>query len=200
VLTAGTALLVAATLAATGADGHVLAGARLFREGRWAEALVEFRVAERLGAIDARGYAGATLVKLGRAEEAIEAFEAPDAPAAGRTPLLDYYHAQACYEARLYLCADRLLAGVGERTGPRIGGEAAKARAAIAAMLATEPRAEAVDWYLARCEAAAREDRAVLARAFCAEAKGLGARRTDRHGVSVAEARLAALAPGRQGG
>lgn len=199
-IAAGLPLLVAVTLASTGADGHVLAGARLFREGRWAEALVEFRVAERLGSAGARGYAGAALVKLGRAEEAVEAFEGPGAPPAGRDPLLDYYHAQACYDARLYVCADRLLAGVGERTGPRIAGEAAKARAAIATLLGTEPKAEAVDWYLGRCEETARAGREVLARALCGEAKALGERRRDRHGVSVAEARLSALVAGREKG
>jgi hypothetical protein len=200
VIAAGLPLLVAVTLASTGADEHVLAGARLFREGRWAEALVEFRVAERLGSAGARGYAGAALVKLGRAEEAVEAFEGPGAPVPGRDPLLDYYHAQACYDARLYVCADRLLAGVGERTGPRIGAEAAKARAAIAALLGAEPKADAVDWFLARCEDTARTGRDVLARAFCEEAKALGERRRDRHGVALAESRLSALLAGREKG
>lgn len=190
---------VALTLASTGADEHVLAGARLFREGRWAEALVEFRVAERLGSPAARGYAAATLVKLGRPEEAIEAFEGPGGPPAGRDPLLDYHHAQACWDARLYLCADRLLAGVGERSGPRIAGEVAKARAAIAKLLSDEPKPDAVDWYVARCEEAARAGRQVLARAYCAEAKALGGRRRDRRGVADAEAGLSKLASGREG-
>ncbi len=46
------------------ADAHVLEGARLFRENRFTEALVEFRVADRLGSADARAYAAAALVKL----------------------------------------------------------------------------------------------------------------------------------------
>jgi hypothetical protein len=190
---------VALGLASTGADEHVLAGARLFREGRWAEALVEFRVAERLGSKGACGYAGAALVKLGRPDEAIEAFEGPGGPPAGRDALLDYHHAQACWDARLYTCADRLLAGVGERSGPRIAGEAAKARAAIAKLLSAEPKPEAVDWYVARCGEAAHAGRQVLARAYCAEAKALGERRRDRRGVAEAEARLSALASGREG-
>jgi hypothetical protein len=199
VLGAVLSITVALTLASTGADEHVLAGARLFREGRWAEALVEFRVAERLGSAASRGYAGAALVKLGRAEEALEAFEGPGAPAAGQDALLDYYHAQACWDARLYACADRLLAGVGERSGPRIAAEAARARAAIAKMLSAEPAPEAVDWYVARCEGAARASRQVLARAYCSEAKALGGRRRDRRGVADAEARLTGLAQGKEG-
>ncbi|HEY6004456.1 MAG TPA: hypothetical protein VIV57_16395 [Anaeromyxobacter sp.] len=190
---------VALGLASTGADEHVLAGARLFREGRWAEALVEFRVAERLGSTAARGYAGATLVKLGRPEEAVEAFEGPGGPPAGRDALLDYHHAQACWNARLYTCADRLLAGVGERSGPRVAGEAARARAAIAKLLSTEPKPDSVDWYLARCEETARAGRQVLARAYCSEAKALGGRRQDRRGVAEAEAKLSRLAAGREG-
>lgn len=191
-------IAVALTLASTGADGHLLAGARLFREGRWAEALVEFRVAERLGSPGARGYSGAALVKLGRADEALEAFEGEGAPAAGRDPLLDYYHAQACWDGRLFTCADRLLAGVGKRSGPRIAGEAAKARASIAALLATEPKADAVDWYLARCDEAAKAGRAAIARAYCREAMAVGGRRRDRHGVAAAESRLSALVAGRE--
>ena len=61
-----------------GADQHLLAGARLFRDGQYAEALVEFRVAQRLGSPEASAYAGASLVKLERPEEAVEAFGGVD--------------------------------------------------------------------------------------------------------------------------
>jgi tetratricopeptide (TPR) repeat protein len=173
-----------------GADGHVLAGARLFRENRFAEALVEFRVAEKLGSDEARSYAAAALVKLGEAEEALELFEAPREVPAGSDALLDYYHALACYDARLYLCADALLARVGANTGPRVGGHASRIRGDIAAMLAKEPPRDAVDWYLERSDARARAGRAGLASAFAREARALGARRSDRYGMAEAEARL----------
>ncbi len=168
----------------------MLAGARLFRAERWAEALVEFRVAERLGDRKARGYVGASLVKLDRPEQAIEEFEAPSAPGPGRDPLLDYYHALACHESRLYLRADRLLAGVGERSGPRVSAQARQVRADIAALLPGEPAKDSVDWYLARCDELGRDGRRVLARAFCEEARALGEHRADRHGVPEADARL----------
>ncbi|WP_309889753.1 hypothetical protein [Archangium sp.] len=111
--------------AATPSDStpHLLQGARHFREGRFSNALVEFKVAQRLGTDgEADWYIAASLVKLGRSEEALEAFaaaqkRAPDA----RDALLDYYHALACYDVKLYLCADTLLDAVGEASGPRVG-------------------------------------------------------------------------------
>lgn len=174
-------------------DAHVLAGARLFRESRFAEALVEFRVADRLGAVDAGAYAAAALVKLDRPEDALELFEGAGGPAPGADPLLDYYHALACYGARLYLCADGLLAGVGERTGPRIGEQARKIRRDIAAAIPAPPPPDSVDWYLARARAHADAGRGTLARAFAVEARRLGERRPDRHGAAEAAALLAKL-------
>ncbi len=188
------ALLALGAGVSPGADEHVLAGARLFRADRYAEALVEFRVAERLGSSEAAGYAAAALVKLGRSEEAVEAFAALEPIAAGRRDaLLDFYHAVACNEARLYLCADRLLAGVGARAGPRIGEHARKMRAAIEGLLASEPSQDALDWYLARCDAARRGGHALLARAYCEEAAGLASRRRDGYRRSEALASLANL-------
>lgn len=194
--TAATMLAVVWLAAGSGpSEGHVLEGARLFRENRFAEALVEFRVAERLGAKDARAYAGAALVKLDRPEDALELFEGPDGPAPGAHPLLDYYHALACYGARLYLCADALLAGVGEQTGPRISEQARQIRQDIAVAVSAEPPRDGVDWYLARAERRAEAGKPVLARAFAVEARALGARRADRYGIAQAEAWLARLSP-----
>lgn len=171
------ALLIVSTSA--GAGDHLLAGARLFRDERYAEALVEFRVAERLGAGDAAGYAGATLVKLARPEEAVEAFAADAATA--RDALLEHYRALAWYEARLYLGADRILARIGDRSGPRIAEQVSKLRERIAAELRNEPSRAAIDWYLARCAARRGEGRAVLAEAYCGEAGALSSRRGDRY-------------------
>jgi tetratricopeptide (TPR) repeat protein len=174
-------LLAAALLTASGsgADGHLLAGAKLFRSGEYAEALVEFQVATRLGAPEASAYVGVALVKLGRPEDAIEAFgglegEGPDA-------LVEYYRAVAAYDARLYQASDRLLASVGERSGPKIAAHAAKLRSQVAAALADEPSTASVDWYLGRCAEHRRAGRSVLANAFCAEARVLSARRPDRY-------------------
>lgn len=189
----GGLLLVLAVTSSPGeksAGEHLGAGAQAFREGRYEEALVEFRVAQGLGASDAGPYAAASLVKLGRAEEAVEAF----APAEeGRDALLDYYRGIACYESRLYLCADRLLAGVGARSGPRIAAEAAKARAAIASELAKEPPQPTIDWYLARCGERREAGRSTLAAAFCQEAVGLAERRADRYRMSEAATQLSRL-------
>jgi hypothetical protein len=182
----GLALLAGLLLSAGGsrADEHLRAGARLFRDARYAEALVEFRVAGRLGARDAEGYAGATLVKLDRPEEAIEAFGGVEGP--GRDALLDYYRALAAYGARLYATADRLLAAVGDRSGPKIAEQAAKVRAGISAALAKEPSRAAIDWYLSRCAERRGEGQAVLAAAYCREAASLAERRPDRHRLDEA--------------
>jgi hypothetical protein len=195
-MTGTVATIICMVYLATGApaaDAHVLEGARLFRENRFPEALVEFRMAERLGSPDARGYVAATLVKLSRPEDALELFERPGAALSGADPLLDYYHARACYDLRLYLCADDLLAGVGTRTGPRIGEQAQTIRRDIAAALKGEPAADAVSWYVKHARDHAGAGRPVLARAFAREARALGSRRADRQGVAEAEALLANL-------
>ncbi|HZZ82901.1 MAG TPA: hypothetical protein VFE30_00020 [Anaeromyxobacteraceae bacterium] len=175
------ALSMSLSAGGAGAGEHLLAGAGLFREARYAEALVEFRVAQRLGAAEAAGYAGATLVQLGRPDEALEAFGGPDAPA--RDALLDYYRGLAAFDARLYLAADRALTSLGSRAGPRIAGQAARLRQEIATALSGEPPRTAVDWYLARCAEYRGQQREVLARAFCRESSELGARRADRYGA-----------------
>jgi hypothetical protein len=178
-----------------GADEHLLAGAREFREARYAEALVEFRVAQRLGAPDASRYAAVALVKLGRPEEAIEAFGGLDGQ--GADALVDYYRAVAAYDARLYVTADRLLATIADRAGPRIGEQVARMRADIASALKAEPTTIAVDWYLDRSRAARVEKRLVLAAAFGREAVSLSERRSDRyrHADAVRGVETAKVAP-----
>jgi tetratricopeptide (TPR) repeat protein len=188
-------LLLAANLSSAGADEHLLAGAQRFREGRFEEALVEFRVAQRLGAQAVDPYVASALVKLGRHEEAIELYGGGDTP--GPDPLVDYYRALACWGARLYGCADRLLAGVGDRSGPRIGAEATRLRAEIAAELRREPSKGTIDWYAGRCVEERRTGRHALALAYCREAAGLAGRRADRY--RLGELQAAATPSARRG-
>lgn len=177
-------LLVAVTLGTSAGDAgeHLLAGATAFREGRFAAALVEFRVAERLGAPEAGAYAGAALVKLGRREEAVEAFGA--APAADEDTL-SYYRALALRGAGLLLSADAALSAVGERSGPRIAVEVAKLRAEIQAALGSGPGAAEVDLALSRGEAFRAAGRPALASASFREAAAL-AKRAGRHRLDEA--------------
>lgn len=198
---AGTFLLLAAVLSAPGpgtsAGEHLIAGATAFREGRYDQALVEFRVAQALGSTDAGPYAAASLVMLKRSEEAVEAFASTTGT---RDALLDYYHGLACYEARLYLCADALLGSVEARSGPRLAEQARKTRAAIARELAKEPPPPTVDWYLTRCTERRDAGKPILAAAYCREAVGLAERRGDRYRYSEAATQLADLPPvGRPG-
>jgi hypothetical protein len=186
-------LLLVASLSSAGADEHLLAGAQRFREGRFEEALVEFRVAQRLGAQAVDPYVASALVKLGRHEEAVELFGGGDAP--GPDPLVDYYRALACWGARLYGCADRLLAGIGDRSGPRVAAEAGRLRAEIAAELRKEPSRGTVDWYAGRCVEERRAGRHALAAAYCREAAGLAARRADRYRLHELQASVAPSNP-----
>jgi hypothetical protein len=192
------ALSTGVTASAASADEHLLAGARHFRSDRYGEALVEFRVAEKLGAgPGARYYVAASLQKLGRAEEAVEAFGAAFAAAPGeRDAVLGYYHAVACYDARLYGCADRLLVGtVVGRSGPAIARMADKIRADLAPLLAAAPTPDNVDWYLRHGEAAARAGRLYLASACFEEALALSRRAGDARRTTDAERGLAAARP-----
>lgn len=188
------AIVVAFTLAVlpalAAADEHLLAGARLFRDGRFEDAYVEFSVARRLGeGGEAAWYAAAALLKLGRAEDAVAAFaEAEEQAPQVSDALLEYYRAIACHDARLYLCADRLLAAVEQQAGPKIAGQARKVRGALSALLATPPSLGTIDWYHSKATGTLQAGQGALARAFFAEAAELGRRRPDRYRVAEAEA------------
>jgi hypothetical protein len=190
-------VLLGLTLSAGGpaADEHLLAGTRDFREARYAESLVEFRVAQRLGAPAAARYAAVALVKLGRPEEAIETFGGLDGQ--GPDALVDYYRAVAAFEARLYLASDRLLASIADRAGPRIGEQVARMRADIANALKAEPTTAAIDWYLERGGGARAEGRPVLAASYLREAAALSERRPDlyRHADALRGGGAARAAP-----
>jgi tetratricopeptide (TPR) repeat protein len=164
------------------ADDHMLAGARYFQTDRFNEALVEFRVAERLGEGGALWYAAATQVKLRLAENALEDFARAESIAPGdRDALLDYYHALACYDARLYSCADRLLGAVHDRAGPRVAEQVLKIRRDLRAVLLTPPPTATLDWYHERGRVALAARRFELASAFYEEARSLAALRSDRY-------------------
>ncbi len=186
-----TFLLASTFLAAPApADEHLLLGARAFRDGRYAEALVEFKVAEKLGAgPDARAYAAAALVKLDRPEEAVELF----GPKAETDPVLEFYRALACYQSRLFTCADKALEVAMGRFGPRVAEEARALRAQIQRTLSEEITPQAVDWYLRKGEVALQGGQPGLGRLYAEEARELGKRRKDCHRCADADA-LAARA------
>lgn len=178
-------------------EAHLLEGARHFREGRFGAALIEFRVADRLGAPGpARWYASAALVKLGRHEEAVAGFaEAAAAHPAGRDGLLDFYRAVALHESRLYLQADGVLAGIAA-VGPRVAEQIAELRARIAKIFAAPPERATIDWYHARARAAREAARPALAGAFAAEALALAARRADGYRAEEAREVMGSVAHG----
>lgn len=171
------ALAAALALSSTPGEAHLLEGARRFREERWEEALVEFRVAARLGEPGAGAYAGAALVKLRRWDEAIEAF-GPEDPA--RDALLDYYRALACHGAGLYACADAILSTIGERAGPRLASQAAQIRAALAPALSAPPAASVLEALSERCDTFRQREREALARAYCREVEARRSRAASK--------------------
>jgi tetratricopeptide (TPR) repeat protein len=194
----GLAALACALLLSSGSNGgeeHLVLGARHFRDGRYAEALVEFRVAAKMGIRQAPAYVGASLVNLERYDEAIEAFGASER--AGSDALLDYYRALACHGARLYACAAEILAGVGDRSGPRLAEQAAKLRADVAAKLAVEPTPSVIEWYATRCAEHRRQGRAAIAAAYCAEAAALSKRRPAKSDAADARGGMHVAAGGR---
>jgi hypothetical protein len=191
------ALFATAALAAAGADEHLLAGARQFRAGKFAEALIEFRVAQKAGNEQAAWYAAACLTRLKRSADAVEAFaEAERKAPRARDEVLDYYHAVACSDARLYACADKLLAGVGDRAGPRVRDQAKTLRTGIEATLRAEPSHGTIDWYHVRAAEAAKRKRPLLVQAYLSEAAALSSRRKDRYRLGDAAAAAPAPAPG----
>lgn len=178
------------------ADDHLLAGAQFFRADRYDEALVEFRVAERLGSAGAAWYVASALVKLRRPEEAIGSFARAESIAASeRDALLDYYHALACHDARLYGCADALLAGLGAAAGPRIAALAAKIRGDLGPLLAKIPSTDTLDWYDTRGKAAEQAGQLALAAAYFEEAVRLAALRPDGYRRAESSAALRRLRP-----
>jgi hypothetical protein len=198
---AAAAVLLAADAGTPASESHLVAGAEAFRAEAYEKALVEFRVAEALGSTEATWYAAASLLKLGRAEDAVEAFVLADRN--GRSAgdaLLAVYRGQACYAARLYLCADRWFESASAGAGPRLAPQLRSLRAAIQDALRPEQLAPAIDRLLARATELAGP-RPALASAYADEAMGLSARSPARHREAEAMAlarRLAASTPGRR--
>lgn len=184
--------ICAAAPASAGGDAHLRTGAQLFRDGRFDEALVEFRVAARLGAKGpTRWYEGAALVKLRRHEEALEAFADAAAAAPGsRDGLLEYYRAIALYELRLYLAADEVLAGIQGGVGPRIEAQVREVRERIGRAASGDPGLIAIAWYAERAHLARASGRSALADAYAAEAVALAGRRGEAKRAAPARAEL----------
>ncbi len=176
-------------------EPHLVAGAEAFRAEAYAQALVEFRVAETLGSAEARWYVAASLLKLGRAEDAVEAFVlAERGSRSSGDALLEVYRGQACYAARLFLCADRWFESAASRAGPRLAPQLTSLRAGIREALRPDQLGSAIDGLMARAAAVSRS-RPALAFALADEAVALSARAPDRHRESEAASLVSRLAP-----
>jgi tetratricopeptide (TPR) repeat protein len=188
------ALLLAAEPGVPPSEAHLVAGAEAFRAESYEKALVEFRVAEALGSAEASWYAAASLLKLGRAEDAVEAFAlAERSNRAAADALLEVYRGQACYAAQLYLCADRWFESASLRAGPRLAPQLRTLRAQIRDALQPGQLDTAIDRRLARA-AELQATRPVLALAYAEEAAGLASRSPTRHRQAEATTLAARLA------
>lgn len=176
--------LLFALAAAPDAEPHLREGAIAFRAERYDAALVEFKVASRLGAPQADWYVGAALVKLGRSQDAVDAFaEARERAPNAEDALLDYYAATACHDARLFVCADRLLGRITPRAGPKIASLAAELRARLLPVLRATPERSTIDWYLAEARLAEKAGKRARAQLYFAESAALASRRADHYGL-----------------
>jgi hypothetical protein len=188
------ALLLAAEPNVPASEAHLVAGAEAFRAESYEKALVEFRVAEALGSTEASWYAAASLLKLGRAEDAVEAFVlAERSNRAAADALLEVYRGQACYLAQLYLCADRWFESAASRAGPRLAPQLKTLRAEIRDALQPAQLEAAIDRRLARA-AELQATRPALALAYAEEAAGLAVRSPSRHRQAEAATLAARLA------
>lgn len=173
------------------ASKHLRQGAAHFRAERYAEALVEFTLASRLGAAaEGSWYRAAALVKLGRAEDAVEAFEAARALAPDEEDaLLCYYSAVACYEAQLFTCARERFGKAAASAGPRVSAQAKVMVERLNVLDGELPSREAIDSHLARGERHSKAGRPRLAAMLFEEAGALARRRRDAHRLAEAERR-----------
>src|SRR5262249_26081333 len=96
--------------------------------------------------------------------------------------------ALACYQARLFTCADRALEGAMGRFGPRVAEEAKALRAQIQRTLSAEIQPEAIDWYLHHGESSLQAGRPALGLLSAEGARAVGGRRGDCHRCADAEA------------
>ena len=183
-------MLASAVSLAQSADAHVLTGARAFRDGDWAAALVEFRVALKLGAPPGvHWYEGAALARSGRFEEAVGAFElAQELAPSGRDPLLDYYRALSCFETKLWGCVAEVTEALQRTGGPRIQQQVTAMATEAKQLLSNEPPKSAIDACFARSRAAGAPS---LTRAWLREAARLSGRRTDHYRAEDAARELA---------
>ena len=193
-------LLLAAEPAPPASESHLVAGAEAFRAGAYDKALVEFRVAEALGSTEAGRYVAASLLKLGRAEDAVEAFVLADrSDRSAGDALLEVYRGEACYAVRLYLCADRWFESAASRAGPRLAPQLQALRSAIRDALQPEQLPPAIDRLLGRATELAGT-RPALAAAYADEAVALSARSPLRHRAAEATSLATQLAgPGQKG-
>lgn len=171
---------------------HLLAGVRAFKDARYEEALVELRVVARTldAPADLAFYLGPTLYKLGRHREAIAVFVTSRAP---RDALSEFYLGQAYYQAKLFLKARHVFAGLRTRgLGPTLDAAAARYVDAVDAAYDKPPTPTTIDVYIAQATEIAVTD-PIVACELLDEARLVESLAPDRHRRSEILAALGAV-------
>lgn len=169
------AVLCAFEASAQESEPHLRLGAAHFRAGRFAEAVVEFRVARELGAGDeAHWYVAAALTRAGRTDDALEAFgEAAELAPKSADALFLYYRGVACSDAQLVVCAAEAFERAARSAGPKVAEQARKLAAEARAVLKAPVPEEALRVLASRAAEARKANRPRLAALIEAEAQAL---------------------------
>jgi tetratricopeptide (TPR) repeat protein len=154
---------------------HLLDGVRAFREGRFAEALVEFRVVERApdAPVELSFYLGPTLYKLGRYKEALEVFLGSPSP---RDEITEFYLGTTYYQLKLFDAARRSFTALKGRLGPKLAEAAVRYVQEIDGLLIKTPLPSVTDRLFAQAHAALLANQTFTAGAFLEEALLMEAR------------------------
>lgn len=171
---------------------HLLAGVHAFKDGRYAEALVELRVVARApdAPADLAFYLGPTLYKLGRYAEALDVFVSSRAAA---DALTDFYRGQTYYQLRLFRKARAIFVALRSGgLGPALDDAAGRYVEQVDAAYRTPPAPGAIDYYLEQgLDLRARDP--VLAAEYLDEARQVEALSPVRHRRAEIADALAAL-------
>jgi len=171
---------------------HLLAGVHAFKDGRYAEALVELRVVARApdAPDDLAFYLGPTLYKLGRYAEALDVFVTSRAAA---DALTDFYRGQTYYQLRMFRKARATFAALRSGgLGPALDDAAGRYVDQVDAAYRSSPAIDAIDYYIEQgLDLRARDP--VLAAEYLDEARQVEALSPVRHRRAEIADALAAL-------
>lgn len=168
------------------ADAHLVRGIDCFRERRYDEALIEFRIASEIRPDDGTllHYIGAAYYEQGAYEDALMAFQRGLILAPGFGDEFSFYYmARACYRCRLYAAArDGFLKILELSPGSKFAQESRQFIAEIDGLLAKSPDRRTIDWYYDRGLQEIQKQRHLYAESYFREILALQERHPELKG------------------